>query len=69
MHEYGNEEKCTEALFRWRWLDGFVCPRFEHTGHWRHQKNRALYECFRHRHLVSVTAGTILVGTKLPLRT
>ena len=27
MGEYGSEEKCTEALFRWRWPNGFVCPR------------------------------------------
>ena len=33
MDEYGTEEKCTEALFRWRWPNGFVCPRCEHTGH------------------------------------
>ena len=26
MDEYGSEEKCTEALFRWRWPNGFVCP-------------------------------------------
>ena len=40
MDEYGSEEKCTEALFRWRWPNGFVCPRCEHTGHWRHQSWR-----------------------------
>ena len=41
MDEHGTEEKCTQALFRWRWPNGFVCPRCEHTGHWRHQ-SRAL---------------------------
>ena len=68
MDEYGTEEKCTEAVFRWRWPNGFVCPRCEHTGHWRHQ-SRALYQCRRCRHQVSLTAGTILASTKLPLRT
>ena len=68
MDEYGSEEKCTEALFRWRWPNGFVCPRCEHTGHWRHQI-RALYQCRSCRHQVSLTAGTILASTKLPLRT
>ena len=33
MDEYGTEEQCREALFRWRWPNGFVCPRCEHTGH------------------------------------
>ena len=68
MDEYGSEEKCTEALFRWRWPNGFVCPRCEHTGHWRHE-SRALYQCCGCRHQVSLTAGTILANTKLPLRT
>ena len=67
MDEYGTEEKCTQALFRWRWPNGFVCPRCEHTGHWRHQ-SRALYQCRSCRHQVSLTAGTILASTKLPLR-
>ena len=68
MDEYGSEEKCTEALFRWRWPNGFVCPRCEHTRHWRHE-SRALYQCCGCRHQVSLTAGTILANTKLPLRT
>ena len=68
MDEYGSEEKCTEALFRWRWPNGIVCPRCEHTGHWRHQ-SRALLQCRSCRHQVSLTAGTILTSTKLPLCT
>ena len=67
MDDYGTEEKCTQAVFRWRWPNGFVCPRCEHTGHWRHQ-SRALYQCRRCRHQVSLTAGTILASTKLALR-
>ena len=68
MDEYGTEEKCREALFRWRWPNGFVCPRCSQTRHCRVQ-SRALYQCSGCRHQVSLTAGTILASTKLPRRT
>ena len=44
VEEYGTEEQCMDALFRWRWPNGFVCPRCEHTGYGRLQ-SRALYQC------------------------
>ena len=68
VDEYGTEEQCTEALFRSRWPNGFVCPKCVHTEHWRLQ-SRALYQCRGCRHQVSLTAGTILDSTKLLLRT
>ena len=68
MDEYGSEEKCMEALIRWRWPNGFVCPRCSHSGHCRVQ-SRGLYQCSGCRYQVSLTAGTILASTKLPLRT
>ena len=68
VDEYGTEERCVAALFRWRWPNGFVCPRGSQTGHCRVQ-SRALYQCSGCRHQVSLTAGTILDSTKLPLRT
>ena len=27
---YGTEDQCFDALYRWRWPNGFVCP---HCGH------------------------------------
>ena len=68
MEDYGTEDQCTEALFRWRWPNGFVCPRCEHTEYCCVQ-SRSLYQCRGCRHQVSLTAGTILASTKLPLRT
>ena len=68
MDEYGTEDKCREALFRWRWPNGFVCPRCEHTGHCLVQ-SRWLFQCRGCRHQVSLTAGTIFASTKLALRT
>ena len=68
VEEYGTEEQCMDALFRWRWPNGFVCPRCEHTGY-GHVQSRALYQCHGCRYQVSLTAGTILASTKLALRT
>ena len=68
VEEYGSEEQCMDALFRWRWPNGFVCPRCDHTGY-GHVQSRALYQCHGCRYQVSLTAGTILVSTKLALHT
>ena len=68
MGEYGTEERCVVALFRWRWPNGFVCPEFEHTKNPRLQ-SRALHQGRACRLQVSLTAGTNLDSTMLPLRT
>jgi hypothetical protein len=63
---YGTAEQCRAALFRWRWPDGFSCPR---CGAGRHCEiaSRGLYQCAACRHQVSPTAGTLFHATKLPL--
>ena len=65
--QYGSEEQCRAALAKWRWPDGFVCPR---CGGGRHSliKTRALYQCTACRRQTSLTAGTIFAATKLSLR-
>ncbi|NEV60980.1 transposase, partial [Thiorhodococcus minor] len=30
LADYGTEEQCEQALERWRWPQGFICP---HCGH------------------------------------
>ena len=65
--QYGSEEQCRAAVAKWRWPDGFVCPR---CGGRRHSviKTRALYQCTACRRQTSLTAGTIFTATKLALR-
>jgi transposase-like protein len=65
--QYGTEEACCEALFHWRWPDGFECPI---CGERRHSKvrSRQLFQCSACRRQTSLTAGTIFAATKLPLR-
>jgi len=68
IRDYGTEEQCAGALFKWRWPDGFRCP---HCGHDRHcaLKSRKLYQCNRCRHQASLVSGTLFEQTKLPLTT
>ena len=67
---YGSEEQCAAALRAMRWPDGFRCPRCECAQHYvvGHGARR-LFQCQSCRHQTSLTAGTVLDSTKLPLRT
>lgn len=64
--QFATEEACRTYLTACRWPDGFVCPRCrnlsasELTGLGR-------WQCARCRRQVSLTAGTVLHNTKLPL--
>ncbi|MFZ2169734.1 MAG: IS1595 family transposase [Methylococcaceae bacterium] len=65
---YGTENQCIEALFKWRWPSGFRCPQ---CGSDRYcvLKIRKLYQCNDCRHQTSLISGTIFEQTKLPLTT
>jgi len=65
---YGTEEQCHAALEVARWPDGFRCPRCgaEDHGHVNGRRHRR-YQCRSCRHQTTVTAGTIMEATKLPL--
>jgi len=66
--EYGSEEQCQKALFKWRWPKGFKCPK---CGHDRYctLKSRKLFQCNCCRSQISVTSDTIFDSTKLPMTT
>ena len=64
---FSSEKDCAEFLFNRRWPDGFKCPRCG-TEKCYPIKRRGLYECAACRYQVSVTAGTVLHGTRTPLR-
>ena len=65
MVRYGTEAQCEQALFAWRWPAGFICPECGHGGHC--VLGRGLFQCHRCRRQTSLTAGTLLAGTKLAL--
>ena len=63
---YGTEDQCFDALYQWRWPNGFLCP---HCGHDRccQLNTHKLQQCNRCHRQTSITAGTIFDSTKLPL--
>ena len=67
LERYGDEQSCYQALYRLRWPDGFRCPDCGHRRHCQLQARRLL-QCNHCHHQTSITAQTVLAGTKLPLR-
>jgi transposase-like protein len=63
---YGTESQCTEALFKWRWPEGFRCPECG-SGSYNALKTRKLYQCSKCHHQTSLISRTIFEQTKLPL--
>ena len=67
---YGTEEQCELALEKARWPDGFRCPRCRGEQHGLvYGRRLKRYQCRSCGHQATVTAGTILQATKLPLTT
>jgi transposase-like protein len=63
---FSTEEACRSYLISLRWPHGFSCPNCGHTHGW--VNNRNLIECSNCHYQGSLTAGTILEGTRKPLR-
>ncbi len=66
--DFASEESCQQYLEACRWPDGFACPRCSHPYGYE-LVNQRRRQCAKCRHRVSLTFGTILHGTKIPLLT
>src|SRR5207248_5351280 len=66
---FGDEDACAEYLAATRWPDGFVCPGCGSSKAWRLESKLWTYECAGCGRQTSVTAGTIMHHSKLPLTT
>ena len=64
---YSDEEACRKAWFAWRWPEGFKCPRCAGSTYCE-IRGRQLLQCRQCRYQTSLIAGTVLQGTKLPMR-
>lgn len=65
---FGTEAQCAQALKAARWPAGFRCPRCDNDAHYvvGHGARR-LFQCNGCRHQTSLTAGSLMEHTKLPL--
>ena len=63
---FTTDSDCLEYLRMLRWPNGFICPSCASGDAWCN--NRGIYECRCCSHQTSVTAGTILHGTRKPLK-
>ncbi len=66
LKRFSTERACREYLASLRWRDGYVCPKCG-CRHGYCLSNGS-YQCAKCRHQTSVTAGTVLHKTHMPLR-
>ena len=66
QRQFRTEETCLQYLIDSRWPDGFVCPRCGwREAYWK--ARRKLFQCKQCSYQTSVTAGTVLHRSKMPL--
>ena len=65
MKQFSTEAHCREYLACLRWKSGYVCPKCGSCHAYRLANGR--YQCAKCRRQVSVTAGTVLHKTHMPL--
>jgi predicted RNA-binding Zn-ribbon protein involved in translation (DUF1610 family) len=67
QQDFPNDESCATFLFKRRWPEGFVCPGCGERRAALLKTRTRLYECLDCGRQTSVTAGTIMHRSKLPL--
>src|SRR4051812_11735477 len=66
--QFPDDAACARWLFEKRWPDGFRCPGCGHDKAWELGRGTLLVECARCHRQTSVTAGTVLHRSHLPLK-
>ena len=68
VDRFSTEDACADFLRRWKYgSDGFRCPRCDGRTAW-FLPSRRLDECTTCHKQVSLTSGTVMEGTRKPLR-
>jgi hypothetical protein len=68
QRRFPDERACASYLAEARWPDGFRCPACDHDKGWELATKAFTWECARCGKQTSVTAGTVMHGSKLELR-
>lgn len=68
QERFASEAACLEYLAASRWPEGFGCPGCDGLRAWVLER-RHLWQCSGCGRQTSVTAGTVMHGTRTPLRT
>ena len=63
---FSSEEACRDYLIQVRWPEGYRCPGCQGRKSW--VNSRHLLVCSECGHQVSLTAGTVMHGTRKPLQ-
>jgi transposase-like protein len=64
---FPDDDACAQALAEHRWPNGFMCPHCGGEG-WRLRSKRHTWQCKACDKQTSVTAGTVMHRSKIPLR-
>ena len=63
---FSTENQCRKHLFKMKYPDGFICPNCKNSEYWI--TDRSLLHCKECNHQTSLKAGTIMHGSKKPLK-
>lgn len=69
QRRFPSDEACGEYLLAVRWPQGFRCPACGHAQGWRLERRLPTFECAGCDRQTSVTAGTVMHRSHLPLTT
>ena len=67
QRRFADEAACVEYLAAARWPEGFRCPACSGAKAWRLSTKAFTWECAGCHRQTSVTAGTVMHGSKLEL--
>jgi len=66
VDRFSTDKACWDYLIKIRWPDGFICPKCGGTKGWINLRD--VFECASCSYQTSITAGTVLEGTRKSLR-